>query len=91
MCVCLVGAAAAAGTKTWADGRMYKGEWKDNIQNGKGEDRGGGDTEQGEGRRGVGPMRPGMPALGRRAMACLVHSRLMSVFDHWIGPVDNVL
>ena len=38
-------AAAAAGTKTWADGRVYEGEWKDNIQNGKGEERGGAGTQ----------------------------------------------
>ena len=30
-------AAAVAGKCTWADGRVYKGEWKDNIRNGQGE------------------------------------------------------
>ena len=65
---------AAAGKYTFADGTVYEGEYKDDKYNGKGEERGGGDTEQGEGRREVGPMRPGMPALGRRAMACLVDS-----------------
>ena len=39
--VCNSRAAAAAGKTTLADGRVYEGEWKDDKQNGKGEERGG--------------------------------------------------
>ena len=29
----------AAGKYTWADGRVYEGEWKDGKRNGKGEEK----------------------------------------------------
>ena len=51
---------AASGKLTWPDGRVYDGEWKDDTMNGKGEERGGDTREQqGKGRRGAGPRRPG--------------------------------
>ena len=34
-----------AGKYTYADGRVYKGEYKDGLRNGKGEERGGRDRE----------------------------------------------
>ena len=64
--VCDSRAAAAAGKCTWADGRVYEGEWKDDERNGKGE------LREGRGRRaegGVGPGRPGSPGrwvMGRK-------------------------
>ena len=30
---------AAAGKLTWPDGQVYDGEWKDDMKNGKGEER----------------------------------------------------
>ena len=52
---------AAAGKLTWADGRVYEGEWRDNKRNGKGEERGGG-----EGAAGQWKTRGRAPARGRR-------------------------
>ena len=34
-----------AGIHTWADGRVYEGEWKDGLPHGKGGERGGRDRE----------------------------------------------
>ena len=41
------GSRVVAGRHTWLDGKVYEGEWKDGKRNGKGEERGGGQSAAG--------------------------------------------